>query len=130
MRHMIPCHFRFRKREIDRRNTLHQKKKRTRLKHDNVINIFTINKACENKLFTSSNGTPLNDMVVNHFSRVVATLLKAFIKVGIVEDPSSLKDVDALKKKGEASDARTVDETFIIELTHDNKSKEVMLQKP
>ena len=41
----------------------------------------------------------MNDMTVNYFPNITASLLKAFIKVRIAENLSSLKDTDAPKKR-------------------------------
>ena len=100
MRCVMPYHFCFIKREIDRRKTLHEKKKSDIIKkYDNLNNTFTLNEDCENKLLTVSNNTLLNDMTVNHFSVVTAPLLKAFMKVRMIEDLTFLKESDVPKKR-------------------------------
>ena len=64
-----------------------------------MINTFAMNEECENKMFTLSNNTPLYDMTVDHLSSSTDPFLKAFVKVRITEDLTSLKDVDTPKKK-------------------------------
>ena len=66
--------------------------------YDHVNNTFTMNEECEIKILTVSNDTLLNGMTVNHFSVFTAPLLKAFVKVRMTEDLTSLKESDVPKK--------------------------------
>ena len=56
-----------------------------------------MNEEFENKLLTVSNNTLSNDMTVNNLSVVADPLLKAFVKVRMTKDLTSLKESDTPK---------------------------------
>ena len=70
------------------------------------------NKNVKKKLLTISNNALLNDITVNYFSIIMAPLLKAFIKVIMTEDLTSLNESEP-PKKGKFSDVGTTDEPFL-----------------
>ena len=59
-----------------------------------------MNEECKNTLLILHNNILLSGMIVNNFSHISSPLLKAFIKVRIEEESSSLKNADAPKKNG------------------------------
>ena len=68
-------------------------------------------------------------MTANNFYNVTAPWLKAFVKVRMTEDVSTLTETNDPKKKGEACGIVTTEETLLLEMEHKCNNKEFIARK-
>ena len=111
MRCIIPYHFEFRIREIQKRHQLHEKIKSNIIKkHENIIGYFKENEECELKLREKSKKELFSEMSVHHFNSVKADLLKSFIRLRMTENLLILNEKDIPKLKGNVSNFNPANE--------------------